>query len=51
MKSNQARTQTGKGCNIVGKGPTKHRLHQPPKFMGSDGQSNNQSINRGKGKT
>ncbi len=51
MKSNQAGKKTGGGGNIVGNGPTKHRLHQPPKFMGSDGQSNNQSTNRGKGKT
>jgi len=49
-ESNQhAGSQSG-GGNMVG-GPSKHRLHQPPNFQGKDGQSDNQSTSRGKGKT
>lgn len=49
--SNQHAGDQSGGGNISGKGPTKHTLHQPPKFMGKDGQSDNQSTSRGKGKT
>ena len=50
-KSNQAQQHDTSGGNIVGKGPTQHRLHQPPNFLGKSGQSDNQSTNRGKGRT
>ena len=49
-KSNQARSSQSGGGQLVGKGPNS-RLHKPPKFMGSGGKSNNQSTNRGKGRT
>lgn len=49
-ESNQHRpSQTG-GGQVVGKAPS-GRLHQPPKFQGQSGQPNNQSTNRGKGRT
>jgi hypothetical protein len=48
---NQSRTQDTSGGNIVGKGPTKHRLHQPPKFQGKSGTPDNQSTSRPKGST
>jgi hypothetical protein len=38
------------GGNAVGGAP-KARLHQPPKFQGKSGQSDNQSTNRGAGKS
>jgi len=55
-KQNQSPDVTGSGVqagggNISGKGPTKHRLHQPPNFQGKSGQSDNQSTSRGKGRT
>lgn len=50
-RENQSRTQDTSGGNIVGKGPTKHTLFQPPAFMGKSGQPDNQSTNRGKGRT
>lgn len=55
-KSNQHADITGGGVqkgggNISDKGPTKHRLHQPPSFQGKAGQSDNQSTWRGKGKS
>lgn len=49
--ANQSRVQDTSGGNIVNKGPTKHRLHQPPKFQGKSGTPDNQSTNRGKGTT
>lgn len=53
---NQTPDATGSGVqagggNISGKGPSKHRLHQPPNFQGKSGQGDNQSTWRGKGKT
>ena len=56
MKEKQHADVTGsgvqaKGGNISGKGPTKHRLHQPPNFQEKSGQSDNQSTFRGKGRT
>jgi hypothetical protein len=48
---NQSRTQDTSGGNIVGKGPTKQRLHKAPAFQGKSGQPDNQSTNRGKGTT
>lgn len=39
------------GGNIVNKGPTNHRLHKPPAFLGRGGQSDNQSTSRPKGTT
>jgi hypothetical protein len=39
------------GGNIVNKGPTDHKLHQPPNFLGQSGTPNNQSTSRGKGTT
>ena len=55
-KQNQHADVTGSGVqsgggNISGKGPTKHRLHQPPSFQGKSGQGDNQSTSRGKGRT
>jgi len=38
------------GGNVVGAAP-KSTLHMPPKFLGKGGQGDNQSTNRGKGKT
>ena len=49
--SNQHAGDQSGGGNISGKGPTKQRLHQPPAFQGKSGQGDNQSTNRGKGKT
>lgn len=49
-KENQCRSDQSGGGNVVGKAPG-GRLHQPPKFMGSDGKSDNRSTNRGKGRT
>ena len=49
-ESNQSRPSQSGGGQVVGKAP-KSRLHQPPKFMESDGKSDNQSTNRGPGKT
>lgn len=49
-QSNQSRQSQSGGGQLVGKAPNS-RLHQPPKFMGSDGKSDNRSTNRGKGKT
>lgn len=39
------------GGNVVGKAPNNNTLHQPPNFMGRSGQPDNQSTNRGKGRT
>lgn len=50
-RANQSEESQSGGGNIVGKGPTKHRLHQPPNFQGPSGQSDNQSTFRGKGKS
>jgi len=50
MKEKQTRVNQSGGGQVVGKAPG-GRLHQPPKFMGSDGKSDNQSTNRGKGRT
>lgn len=50
-QSKQARAQDTSGGNIVGKGPTKHTLYQPPNFQGKSGQSDNQSTSRPKGST
>lgn len=47
----QERTQDTSGGNIVNKGPTDHKLHQPPNFMGDSGKPDNQSTNRPKGTT
>lgn len=41
--------QTG-GGNVVGKAPS-GKLHQPPAIFGKSGQPDNQSTNRGKGRT
>ncbi len=49
-RENQARTQDTSGGNIVGKAPSA-RLHQPPAFMGKSGTPDNQTTNRGKGRT
>lgn len=49
--SNQSQTQDSSGGNVVGKAPDKNTLHQPPNFMDKAGQSDNQSTNRGKGRT
>jgi len=48
---NQSRVDQNGGGNIVGKGPTQHRLHQPPNFLDKSGQSDNRSTNRPKGTT
>jgi len=50
-QSAQSRTQDTSGGNIVNKGPTDHKLYQPPAFMDKSGQSNNQSTDRAKGST
>ena len=47
----QYREQDTSGGNIVGKGPTDHKLFQPPDFMGKSGQPDNQDTNRPKGVT
>lgn len=49
-QSNQAPTQDRSGGNVVGKAPD-GKLHQPSRFLGTGGQSDNQSTNRGKGRT
>lgn len=49
--ANQSPGADAGGGNIVNKGPTKHRLHQPPAIFGKSGQPDNQSTNRGKGRT
>lgn len=49
-ESNQHRTSQSGGGQVVNKAPG-GRLHQPPKFMGTDGKSDNQSTSRPKGKT
>lgn len=49
--SKQARTQDTSGGNIVNKGPTDHKLYQPPNFQGKSGQPDNQSTDRPKGST
>ncbi len=49
-KSKQHAGDQSGGGNVVGAAP-KSRLHQPPKFMGKAGTSDNQSTNRGKGRT
>jgi hypothetical protein len=48
-RSNQSPPDDAGGGNIVGKGPTKHTLHQPPNFLGKSGQGDNQSTKRPKG--
>lgn len=40
----------GGGCNLIGKAPSA-RLHKVPAFQGQSGKPDNQSTNRGKGKT
>jgi len=50
-RANQSNESQSGGGNISGKGPTQHRLHQPPNFQGKSGQSDNQSTSRGKGRT
>ncbi len=47
----QHREDQSGGGNIHMKGPTKHRLHQPPNFMGKSGQGDNQSTKRPKGQS
>ena len=49
-ESNQHRSSQAGGGQVVGKAPG-GRLHQPPKFMGSDGKSDNRPTSRGKGRT
>jgi hypothetical protein len=49
-QSNQARMQDTSGGNVVGKAPS-GKLHQPPAIFGKSGQPDNQSTNRGKGRT
>ena len=49
-ESNQHRSDQSGGGNVVGRAP-KSRLHQPPAFQGKSGQPDNQSTNRGKGRT
>lgn len=49
-KSKQSNEAQSGGGNVVGKAPG-GRLHQPPSFQGKSGQSDNQSTNRGKGRT
>lgn len=49
-QSKQARTQDTSGGNVVGKAPS-GKLHQPPAIFGKSGQPDNQSTNRGKGRT
>lgn len=48
--ANQSRTQDSSGGNVVGKAPS-GKLHQPPAFLGKGGTPDNQSTNRGKGRT
>lgn len=48
---NQSRTEQSGGGNIVNKGPTKHKLYQPPNFLDKSGQSDNASTNRPKGQS
>lgn len=43
--------QDTSGGNIVGKAPNPPTLFQPASFMGKSGQPDNQSTNRGKGRT
>jgi hypothetical protein len=45
-QSNENQKGGGNAC-----GAPKARLHQPPKFQGKSGQSDNQSTNRGAGKS
>ncbi len=47
----QSRNQDTSGGNIVGKAPTKHRIHKPGNIAGKSGTPDNQSTNRGKGRT
>lgn len=49
-ESKQSRKDQAGGGNVVGRAP-KSRLHQPPNFQGRSGQPDNQSTNRGKGRT
>jgi hypothetical protein len=48
--ANQSQTQTTAGGNVVGKAPSA-KLFQPAKFQGKSGTPDNQSTNRGKGRT
>ena len=45
----QSREQDTSGGNIVNKGPTDHKLYQPPDFMGDSGKPDNSKTDRGKG--
>lgn len=47
---NQSRKSQAGGGQVVGKAPN-GRLHQPPKFMGTDGKSANRPTNRPKGQS
>lgn len=49
--SDQKTGADASGGNIVNKGPTDHKLYQPPDFMGKSGQPDNQSTSRPKGST
>ena len=49
-KDKQHRSSQAGGGQVVGKAPG-GRLYQPPKFMGTDGKSDNRSTDRGKGRT
>ncbi len=46
----QSRKDQSGGGQVVGSAP-KSRLHQPPRFQGRSGTPDNQSTNRGKGRT
>jgi hypothetical protein len=50
-QDNQASMDSDKGGgNLTGKAPSA-KLYQPPDFMGKSGQPDNQSTDRGKGRT
>jgi hypothetical protein len=49
QRQNADATQNS-GGNVVGKAPS-GKLHQPPAIFGKSGQPDNQSTNRGKGRT
>jgi hypothetical protein len=50
--SKQSQAQNTSGGNIVGKGPTNHKVHTPPPFVGRGGSNGDtQSTSRPKGST
>ena len=49
--SAQSRVDQSGGAQIIGKGPTKQTLYQPPAIMGRSGKPDNQDTSRPKGST